>query len=89
MKIRRQILEVDGDSLRGRIGRLIHDGFFDRSHTSSEILVELEKRGETPSNIEFGNEMKALVRMGFFTRENKWYSLVPEMKVNVVEAVEA
>ena len=29
--------------------------------------------------------MKALCDMGFFTRDNKWYSLVPGMRVNVTE----
>jgi hypothetical protein len=31
-------------------------------------------------------KMKALCDIGFFTRDNKWYSLVDGMKVNVVEA---
>lgn len=30
-------------------------------------------------------ELSELTRMGFFTRDNKWYRVVEGMKVNVVE----
>lgn len=84
--VERHVISVDGKSLRGRIARLISDEFFAQARTSANVLDELLKRGaDRPSNIELGNEMKALCDMGFFTRENKWYSLVPRMKVNVVE----
>jgi len=77
---------ADGKSLRGRIARLIADEFFTKAHTSAEVLDELLKRGaDRPSNIELGNEMKALCEMGFLTRENKWYTLVPGAEVNVIE----
>ena len=55
------------------------------ARTSADVSTELQCRGAKPSNIELGNEMKALTEMGFFTRSNKWYSLVPSMKVNVLE----
>lgn len=84
--VQRHVIRVDGDSLRGRIGRLIADGYFDQARTSADVGAELLKRGRTTSNIELGNELKALTALGFFTRENKWISLVPGMQVNVVEA---
>jgi hypothetical protein len=86
VEVERQIVTADGRSLRGRIARLIADGFFGQSRTSANVLDELLRRGaDRPSNIELGNEMKALTEMGFFTRDNKWYTLVPDMAVNVVE----
>jgi hypothetical protein len=85
VEVRRQTITVDGASLRGRIARAIAAGFFEKSRTSADVLAELEKRGSRPSNIELANELKALTEMGFLTRENKWFSLVPEMRVNVVE----
>lgn len=87
VSVERHVVPADGRSLRGRIGRLIADGFFGASRTSAQVLEELMKRGaDRPSNIELGNEMKAMCDMGFFTRDNKWYTLVEGMKVNVVEA---
>jgi len=87
VEIERVVIHVRGDTLRGRIARLIADDFFAIAHTSAQILDELLRRGANrPSNIELGNELKALCELGFFTRENKWYNLVPDMKVNVVAA---
>jgi hypothetical protein len=86
VEVERQVIRVDGRTLRGRIARLIADEFFSQARTSAQVLDELLKRGaDRPSNIELGNEMKVLCDMGFFTRENKWYSLVTDMKVNVVQ----
>lgn len=86
VRVRRHVIEVEGSSLRGRIARLIKDDYFTQARTSANVLEELLKRGaDRPSNIELGNEMKSLCDMGFFTRENKWYALVPDMKVHVVE----
>lgn len=81
----RQVIEVRGDTLRGRIAKLIAEGFFEQSRTSADVSAELERRGKKPSNIELGNELKALTEMGFFTRSNKWLTLVPKMVVNVIE----
>jgi hypothetical protein len=87
VEVQRDVIRVDGRSLRGRIARLIAEGYFDAARTSASVLEELLKRGASrPSNIELGNEMKALCDMGFFVRENKWYTLVPNAKVKVTEA---
>lgn len=87
VKVQRHVIEVDGRSLRGRIARLIAADFWSKARTSADVLEELLRRGaDRPSNIELGNEMKALCDMGFFTRDNKWYALVSGMKVNVVES---
>ncbi len=89
IRVQRQILEVDGTSLRGQIGRLIADGFFSTSRTSADVAAELARRGvDQPRtfNISLGIELKALCGLGFFTKDNKWYNLVPGMQANVVEA---
>jgi len=85
VEVERHVIKADGHSLRGRIGRMIAGGFFEKSVTSAQVLAELQRQGENPSNIELGNELKALTVLGFFTRDNKWFSLVDGMKVNVVE----
>jgi len=87
VEIERVVIHVRGDTLRGRIARLIADDYFAQPKTSAQVLEELVRRGASrPSNIELGNELKALCELGFFTRENKWFNLVPDMKVNVVAA---
>jgi hypothetical protein len=83
--VTREIIRVDGRTLRGRIGRLIADGYWSSARTSADLQSELEKRGDRPSNVELGNEVKELCRLGFFTRDNKWIRLVDGMEVNVVE----
>jgi len=87
VEVERVVIHVRGDTLRGRIARLIADDFFALAKTSAQILDELLRRGaKRPSNIELGSELKALCELGFFTRDNKWFNLVPDMKVNVVAA---
>jgi hypothetical protein len=86
VEVTREVIRVDGKSTRGRIARLIVEGFWaGKARTSAEVQSELEKRGPRPSNIDLGNELKALQEMGFFTRDNKWISLVAGAEVNVVE----
>lgn len=88
VEVRRRVIEVDGESLRGRIARLIAGEWWANARTSAEVLAELQKSGISPSNIELGNELKALMQMGFLSRDNKWYSVVEGMKVNVVDGEE-
>ena len=72
--------------LRGRIGRLIADGLFDEQpQTAGSVLVQLTKRGFATAMPNVGKELAELTRLGFLTRDNKWYRVVPEMKANVVE----
>lgn len=85
VEVRRRYIEADGDSLRGRIARLIAGDFWSKARTSAEVLAELQKSGISPSNIELGNELKALMQMGFLSRDNKWYAVVDGMKVNIIE----
>ena len=84
VEVERVVVRVDGFSTRGRIARLIHEGFFAEAQTSATVAKELAKRGRELSNIELGNELKWFVENGFFRRDNKWITLVPEAVVNVV-----
>jgi hypothetical protein len=88
VEVERQVVTIDGSTLRGRIARLIADGWFDQPRTTGDLVAELGRRGYDGGqtiNINVGKEMKAFSEMGFFTRENKWYTLAAGMKVNVVE----
>lgn len=84
--VQRQVIDVDGGTLRGRIARLLADGLFDEAQTTSSVLGELSKRGFNTAPPNVSKELGELARMGFLTRDNKWYRAVPEMKVNIIEA---
>jgi hypothetical protein len=85
VRVERKTILANGDTLRGRIGLMIANGFFKDPHTNSEVIEELAKRGHSTAPPNVSRELNELVSMGFFIKENKWYKLVPEMKVNVVE----
>jgi hypothetical protein len=49
-------------------------------------MGELSKRGFNTAPPNVSKELGELARMGFLTRDNKWYRVVPEMTVNIIEA---
>jgi hypothetical protein len=86
VKIERQVISVDGDDLQGRLARLILEGWFDEAKTSGNVQAELTKRGFNTAAPNISRELANLARMGFLTRDNKWYRVVESMKRNIVEA---
>ncbi len=93
--VQRRVLEVVGDSLRGRVGRLLAAGFLDSGVTAFAVQKELARRGKDPGPANTYKELDVLAELGFFTieqgkddrgRARKLYRAVPEMKVNVVES---
>jgi hypothetical protein len=87
-------ITVKGDTLRGRIGRLIAEGFYDRGATSPGTQKELARRGKDPGVTNMARELNELAALGFLTieegqdersRPRKEYRAVDGMKVNIVE----
>lgn len=93
--IRREVVRVDGKSLKGRVAKLVAEGFFDEGRLQSHVLYELERYGIGVSDKKnLPREIGSLVEMGFLTiedgadskgRARKAYKAVPGMKVNLVE----
>jgi hypothetical protein len=89
--VKREVLEVNGDTLRGRIARLLADGFFDDAKAPGATIQELLKRGAS-ADVKFNTskELMALTSLGFLIKLGKTsdskYEAVPGMKVNIVEA---
>lgn len=84
--VERKTVTIDGASLKGRVARLIANGFFDAGTTDGAARAELKRVGGSDTNN--GARWKVLqdlVRDGFFTKEGDLYRAVPGMKVNVVE----
>jgi hypothetical protein len=88
IRVERQTLSVDGESLRGRIGRMISTGFFEEPKTGNACFQDLSERqryGVFKGNVY--KELDNLVRMGFLTNVDKeGYQVVEDMKVNIVAA---
>lgn len=94
VRIQRQTIDVDGDTLRGRIAQLMSEGFFDQPIGPGTVITELMRRG-AGADVKFNvsKELQTLSSMGFLFREGKTsdtkYQLVPEMKVRIIEGVPA
>lgn len=86
VRVQRQTITVDGETLRGRIAALIAGGFIDEAQTTSTVMAELSRRGFGTAAPNVSKELGELARMGFLTRDNKWYRAVADMRVNIVEA---
>lgn len=84
VKVERHTIEVDGDTLQGRLALLLHEGFLDQAKEAGTIFAELQRRGFKTAFPNVSKELQELARMGFVTRSNKWYTAVPAMKSNIV-----
>ena len=76
---------VDGDSLTGRLGRLILDKFFDAHTSAYKAWAELGSRGWKHDRRTVERAIAELASKGFLRREGEGYILVPSMRRNVVE----
>jgi len=86
VSVERQILQVDGQSLRGRLAKLIADGFFDVGRTNREAVKELARTGKTAHDSNVLREVRELISMGFLYRTaGDRFQAVANAKVNVVE----
>lgn len=85
--VERKIATVDGLSLRGRVARLIAEGFFDAPVGQSAIVQRLSSTGTRVSTGKhIGQPLDQLIIDGFLTKEASGYKAVPGMKINIVEA---
>jgi hypothetical protein len=76
-------------SLRGALGILISEKFFDRAIEFSDVRKELIRRGFLASkapNRQISQALEGIVELGFLTKEDTGYQAVPGMKIHIVEA---
>ena len=78
VKIDRPVLELDESTLRGRLARLIVDGFFDDAKTGNAAFVELKRRGVSTAKPNVYRELDKLAEMGFVTKESEGYQKTPD-----------
>lgn len=83
--VTRDVIEVDGKTLRGRLARLIADGFFDEARAGNAAFSELQRLGFSTAKPNVYRELDGLAALGFLTKEpTGGYQAVTDMKVNVV-----
>ena len=91
VKVERPVIEVGGDTLRGRLALLIKNGFFDEPKSVSATNKELSRRGHETAAANVYRELDALAAMGFVTIEGgenktaKLYAAVEKCKANLKE----
>lgn len=88
VSVKRNVIQTDGSTLRGRIALLIVDGYFDEPVGGTKVWKELQRRGFNGAN-NTGRELDGLSELGFLTHEaGEGYKVVSGMKKNI-KAVEA
>ncbi len=79
---------LQGDTLRGRLARLIAQGWFATTRAVGTCRTELKRTGADPGG--GGNLADALngfVKDGFLTRDGDGYILAPDVKITEKELV--
>ena len=86
VEVERVQLTADGSTVKGRIIKLLANGFYDAGKTNSATRKELARTGPDANSGGISNVLSELVTLGFLTREaGDTYVAVPGMKVNVAE----
>lgn len=85
VKVERRTVEIDGTSIKGRIARLLAQGFYDQGVTNSGTRTELKRTGSDVNSANIGRVLDELKVWGFLTTDgSNNYRAVEGMKVNVV-----
>jgi hypothetical protein len=88
--IRKKVLSLDESTVKGKIARLIADGFFREPRDFVAIKAELVRRGNVRykvGNVEITRPLQDLLSDGFFFREGNCYQSVPDAAVLAVNGV--
>lgn len=85
VRVERRTLQVDGATAKGRIARLISEGFFDAGATNSGTRTELKRTGADANNATIARVLNDLKADGFLTEEGDRFRAVVGMKVHVIQ----
>jgi BMFP domain-containing protein YqiC len=89
VEVAHKTVTIDGASLKGRVARLIAQGFFDDGKTQGAARSELKRTGPDVNQGNLWRTIKDLVNDGFLTVEGSDYRAVAGMKVNIVDRSDA
>ena len=82
----RRRVEVGDSSLRGRVGKLIAQGFFASSQKAGPTRTELVRTGPDCNTANIGRELNYYRDLGLLTCESDGYRIAPGAKARIVEA---
>jgi hypothetical protein len=77
-----QVVTIDGSSQKGRIAKLIANGFLDVAKRPGEIRNEAGKTGGDINGSNISTILSEFVSSGFLTREGDRYKRAPGLKVS-------
>jgi hypothetical protein len=83
--VTRKTLTLDEFSLKGRIARLLKEGFFAEPRGCGAVRSALKRTGPDANTANIGRALDEFTRDGFVTDEGSGYREVLGMKVNIVE----
>lgn len=84
--VTRKTIQLDEFSLKGRIAKLLQNGFFAEARGNSAVRYALKRTGPDANTANIGRALDDFTRDGFVTDEGSGYREVAGMKVNIVEA---
>lgn len=76
-------VEMDGESLKGRLALMIAHGFFDSAKTQGAARTELKRTGSEPNGGNLSRAFSDFVGDGYLTREGDSFVKNPRLTVNV------
>jgi hypothetical protein len=79
----------DGSTLKGRLAKLIDEGFFKNPRPPADVLKECQRRGWLTSNNRSNHvalPLADITEMGFLTKEDAGYQAAPGMKIENIQA---
>jgi len=78
-------IEVDGETIDGKVAKLMSEGFFNEPKSANAAMVELRKRGHSHDPRSMLRTCDKMASLGFLRKESLGFLMVPEMSVNIVE----
>lgn len=86
LTVQRRTVEANDETLRGRLAKLVAEGFFENTIGGTSAHAELQRRGVGSAKPNVYRELDYLTSLGFLTKEEGGFRAVPGMKVNIVES---
>lgn len=80
IEIEREVMPIDGKSLRGRVGRLILDGFFDDYQSAAAAVKRLDEIGAAVDRSNARREVEWMLEHGFLYKNTNGYKAVSGAK---------
>lgn len=85
VQVTRKTIQMDEFSLKGRIARLIKEGFFREPRGCGAVRAALKRTGPDANTANIGRALDDFTRDGFVTDEGSGYREVAGMTINILE----